>query len=165
LSDIDPSYPQVETSVDNLKVLSVRQPWASAIFFEGPAAKTIENRPWFTTYRGRIGIHASRRIDLVGMEFLNIKTMIPERDRGVLLGTVELLEVHQARSASCNYVGCAEDPWAQFPLDGARVYHWEIGHARRFVTPIPASGRLGLWESGPSLNHLADLADVVTVLP
>jgi hypothetical protein len=36
-------------------ILTVRQPWASAIFHAG---KDIENRVWPTDYRGRLWIHA-----------------------------------------------------------------------------------------------------------
>ena len=38
------------------KVLSVAQPWASAIAYAG---KDVENRSWRTHYRGPLAIHAS----------------------------------------------------------------------------------------------------------
>ena len=44
-----------------MKTLSVRQPYANAIFASG---KTIENRAWRTDYRGKLWIHASQRPDL-----------------------------------------------------------------------------------------------------
>lgn len=40
-----------------MKALSIRQPWAWMIVYGG---KTIENRDWATTFRGRILVHASR---------------------------------------------------------------------------------------------------------
>ena len=162
--ETDQHFPQVESPVDNMRVLSVRQPWSGAMFCDGPAEKTIENRSWWTKFRGVIAIHASQKVDPAGMEFLNMHGHIPAHDRGVVLGTVELLEVHEARSSDCNLIGCLGDPWAEFPDDGHRIFHWEIGHPREFVTPIPASGRLGLWEAGSVLNHLISIADVVTGL-
>jgi hypothetical protein len=42
-----------------MKCLSVRQPWANAICTAG---KTVENRVWYTAYRGPLLIHASQRI-------------------------------------------------------------------------------------------------------
>jgi hypothetical protein len=41
-----------------LKVISIRQPWASLIVLKG---KDIENRSWRTTYRGPIFIHAAQK--------------------------------------------------------------------------------------------------------
>lgn len=41
----------------SLPVLSIRQPWAWAIIFGG---KDVENRSWFTEFRGRFLIHASK---------------------------------------------------------------------------------------------------------
>jgi hypothetical protein len=43
-----------------MKVISVRQPWAWAIIHGG---KDIENRSWKTTLRGRVFIHAAKKID------------------------------------------------------------------------------------------------------
>lgn len=41
-----------------MKALSIKQPWASLI---AHGIKDIENRTWFTHYRGRIYIHASAK--------------------------------------------------------------------------------------------------------
>jgi hypothetical protein len=43
-----------------VKILSVRQPWASLIV---DGQKDVENRIWPTSYRGRVLIHASQRVD------------------------------------------------------------------------------------------------------
>ena len=40
-----------------MKVLSVRQPWAWAIIHGG---KDVENRNWYTSFRGTLAIHAER---------------------------------------------------------------------------------------------------------
>lgn len=40
-----------------MKALSIRQPWSWAILFAG---KDIENRSWWTRFRGRVLIHASK---------------------------------------------------------------------------------------------------------
>jgi hypothetical protein len=41
-------------------ILTVRQPWASAIIYAG---KDVENRSWTTSHRGRLYIHAWMRLD------------------------------------------------------------------------------------------------------
>src|SRR6266446_7969524 len=43
-----------------MKILSIRQPWASLIV---SGAKDVENRTWPTRYRGPVLVHASRRAD------------------------------------------------------------------------------------------------------
>lgn len=40
-----------------MKALSIRQPWAWGIVHAG---KDVENREWYTNYRGRVLIHASK---------------------------------------------------------------------------------------------------------
>jgi hypothetical protein len=42
-----------------VKVLSIRQPWAWLIV---NGYKDIENRTWYTSYRGRFLVHASRNM-------------------------------------------------------------------------------------------------------
>jgi len=42
---------------DELKALTVTQPWASLIAFR---EKTIESRSWSTSYRGELVIHAAK---------------------------------------------------------------------------------------------------------
>lgn len=43
-----------------IKCLSIRQPWADAIFEQG---KDIENRNWSTNFRGMVAIHSSLKRD------------------------------------------------------------------------------------------------------
>jgi hypothetical protein len=43
-----------------MKVLTVRQPWASLIV---AGIKNVENRSWRTKYRGKLGIHAGSHVD------------------------------------------------------------------------------------------------------
>lgn len=44
----------------NPVALSIRQPWAHRILFEG---KDIENRDWATRFRGPVLIHAGKKLD------------------------------------------------------------------------------------------------------
>ena len=48
-----------------MKILTVKQPWASLIVsgYEG-LFKDIENRDWWTNVGGRVGIHASAKLDM-----------------------------------------------------------------------------------------------------
>jgi hypothetical protein len=44
----------------NVKIISIRQPWASLIVH---GSKNIENRSWPTKYRGPLLVHASLNVD------------------------------------------------------------------------------------------------------
>jgi len=56
---VEACHPECAEPV-KMKCLSVRQPWANAIFIAG---KDVDNRSRHTDYRGPLLIHASRRID------------------------------------------------------------------------------------------------------
>lgn len=119
-----------------MKTLSLRQPWASLIF----AGKNVENRNWSTGYRGRIAIHASVAAAPPGQrqkaEHLADMGYAPRLDladlpRGAVLGTVELVGVEREH----------ESPWT---TDTA--FQWLLASPELFERPVPATGRLGLWE-------------------
>ena len=64
----DPMPPLIEELlIDRVPVLSIRQPWPWAILYAG---KDIENRSWYTSYRGPILIHAGKRLDADDIDYL-----------------------------------------------------------------------------------------------
>lgn len=81
----------------SLPVLSIRQPWAWLILNVG---KDIENRDWYTKYRGRFNIHAGKskiRDEFWdAMKFANISANdMPDDDylsRGGIVGSAELVD-------------------------------------------------------------------------
>lgn len=59
-----------------MKVLSIKQPWAWAIV---SGLKPIENRVWVTKFRGDFLIHAGKKIDQSGIDFIkSIGISLPE---------------------------------------------------------------------------------------
>ncbi len=131
---------------DHLKVLTVRQPFASLIM---AGIKTTENRTWRTNYRGRLVIHAGARDDrqavlrhahLLGGHRTTRegdcepsqahRAPLPYLPRGALLGTVELID-------------CVRDSESEWAIAGN--WHWLLADPRPFNAPIPAKGKLGLW--------------------
>ena len=50
-----------------MKAISIRQPFAALIV---AGIKDIENRSWTTNYRGKILVHASKKIDKSGLEVM-----------------------------------------------------------------------------------------------
>ena len=78
--------------------LSIRQPWADLIIHHG---KDIENRSWYTNFRGRILIHAAKTMTREeyheAFKFAyfftpNINLPVFESlDRGGIVGSVEIV--------------------------------------------------------------------------
>ena len=119
-----------------MKVLTVRQPWATLLAY---GEKRVECRSWRTSYRGDIIIVAAQRVDADAMRALRDAgfpidaTMFP---RGAVVGVVTLADITR---------GCDEcDAWC-----------WQIANARPLPTPIPARGSLGLRDADSALVEAA----------
>jgi len=132
-----------------MKALTVRQPWAWAIAHGG---KNVENRTWYTAYRGPFAIHAALKDDVDGHRDHRILRAMGEaiedadEDRfdyiyGALIAAVELVDVHSDLARSCD---CG--PWAD-----PYAWHWVLADAWPLPEPIPATGRQGLWVPAPDL--------------
>lgn len=118
------------TSLGPMKTLSIRKPWAYLI---ASGHKDIENRTWHTKMRGRIGVHASLRVDPDGFTFA-AKMGIPlpsDLPKGALIGSVEI--------ADC--VTHSDSPWWRGPV-GFVLRNPEQ------VAPVPMKGLLGFFEAG-----------------
>ena len=69
-----------------MKALSIRQPWAWLIV-NGP--KDIENRRWYTSFRGPVLIHASTHFDLTSYQALvDLGERMPPRSSFSLGGII-----------------------------------------------------------------------------
>jgi len=124
-----------------MKALSIRQPYAWLIV---SGIKTLENRTWRTDYRGPLLIHAGLRIDeamirhilrqcrSVG-EPITRDEMSEMRIGGAVVGVVDLVD--------CTQSPTGED--AQWHNPGA--WAWILRNPRQ-ISPIPARGRLGLFD-------------------
>ena len=159
-----------------MRALTVRQPYAWAIMHGG---KDVENRSRNIagSYRGPIAITASvqyapgRRgshliagdIDferdqsgyLARSERFAWPYRVPARERGVILGLVDLVSVHHAAwnpawPDTCYHPEDADRPYGQYvkrcsPWALAENWHLVLANPRPLPTPIPVRGRLGLW--------------------
>jgi hypothetical protein len=131
--------------------LSIRQPWAWAIFNAG---KDIENRTWRTDFRGQICIHASKGMTNRewddAMEFIDQAFPVPlpanhgrrasaihskEAKRGGIIGTVEIVDC----------VTTSDSPW----------FFGRFGFVLRNPRPvdfIPVKGLLGFFDWRKSIE-------------
>lgn len=121
-----------------MRAITVRQPWAWQIINQG---KDVENRTRNIAgkYRGPVLIHAALKADEEALARLP-STALRVFDYGVVLGVVDLVDVHHCFNATTKFEGCS--PWAE--LDR---WHLVLANPR----PIPLAeqfkvrGALGLW--------------------
>lgn len=139
---------------DDLRVLTVRQPWAWAIIHGG---KDVENRTRNIAgaWRGLVAIHAG----LHPYEQDNASSRAHRAARGTkvdtrivfgaVIGVVDLTHVHP----DCTEIvmGYGETPvcsaWAM-----SDNWHLCFANPRPLAQPIPAKGRLGLWRPDEELR-------------
>ena len=138
-----------------IQALSVKQPWAYAILRLG---KNVENRTWWTPYRGDLVIHAPKTRDdrhsyHAIREIMQAGMGIPAwhedellQELGAIVGVVELVDVVQRHQGS---------RWAETPDRLGRPYHWLLRNPRVLPEPIPARGFQGLWE--PTVDDLREI--------
>lgn len=102
-----------------VRMLTVRQPWAWAIVY---AAKDVENRSRYVSYRGLLLVHAGQSVDPEGVEFLRAAGIDPPAEAlqgGHIVGSVEV-------------TGCVIGS----PSRWARPGEWHV----QVSTPRPATG-------------------------
>lgn len=126
-----------------MKTLTIRQPYAWLIV---NGYKTVENRIWRTSYRGPLAIHAGLKIErdaledvLAQCEELGEPATPAElhdmNTTGAIVGTVELVDCTLTPTDSRDLEWHNPPAWA-----------WILQHPKP-IKPVPAKGKLGLWES------------------
>jgi hypothetical protein len=125
-----------------MKIISVRQPWASLI---ANGIKDVENRTWPTRYRGRVLVHASQRPD--GITADEIERRFGERlSSGLSLGgIVGITEI----------VDCVRPHPSKWYAEG----HFAFVFANSRPLPfVPWKGTLSLREAPRELLELLELS-------
>lgn len=127
-----------------MKVLTIREPWASLI---GCRVKKIETRSWATSYRGELYIHAGvHKLSKKDERAYRLSLHIPGH-------TLHYGEIF----IKCNLIDCvkidaeyAEKVKKEDPLNyecgnyTLGRYAWILTDIE-YITPIPAKGRLSIW--------------------
>lgn len=131
--------------------ISIRQPWAELIL---RGEKTIEVRTWSSTYRGDLYLHTGKMAD----GYKHIDMRMPDVFRGGYVGVIELAAV----------VRFTSERWEQWrprhQSDGAftpGTYAWIVRNPRRFRSPVPGPGQLGLFRPDSDMVAVLELAEFV----
>ena len=121
--------------------LSVRQPYASLI---AHGAKTIETRSWATAHRGKLMIHASKKVWMPDAAYLK---SLPLSEAEELLSQAQALPLGQA-IAICDIVDCR--PMTVADENDAHcaffqnAFSWVLANIRP-IDPFPVSGKQRLF--------------------
>jgi hypothetical protein len=123
---------------DGTLVLTVRQPFASAIIY---GAKDVENRSWISrrVLGRRVLIHAgaalhdeAARCRELWPWVANVESTDGELPRGAIIGSV-FVESFVASSSSIWWTG---------------PFGWKLTRPEKLATPIECRGKMGLWHPG-----------------
>jgi hypothetical protein len=134
----------------NVKVLSLRQPWA---YLLASGAKKYETRPWQPRQlrSGELYIHASEKIDFDDLELCRLsghfKKYIPDHTNGILvqgaiIGKVNLVEIVSTESVR-DSLSDEERAFGDY-RDGR--WAWKCEGAMLLPEPIKVKGKLSLWD-------------------
>ena len=146
-----------------MKALTVMEPWATLVFrldAYGVPFKQVETRSWKTNYRGKLAIHAGKRklhksVDFfLGMSEEDMTHFMEagiDGDKaldqlvyGAIIGEVEVSDcVPMEELRNGPYARPGEMAFGDWS-DGR--YGWLLSNPVLYEKPIPAAGKLGLWE-------------------
>lgn len=124
-----------------MKVLTIKQPWATLIM---QGDKRFEFRSWQTKYRGELLIHAGKGIDKEAVKRL-AKYLPEELPSGKILGKVELVDCIKM-SSNFKKLLLNENKDIYTKSSFSENYGWQLDNVEVFKDPIPAKGKLSLWE-------------------
>lgn len=140
-----------------MKALTIWQPWASLL---ACGAKKFETRPWATSYRGPIAIHAAKKdisdvlrtlpAPLANKMKKAIGTEWKDLPTGAVIATAELVNVWSIAYHPGTYLPRLGDDFVSeneraFGDWTAGRYAWELANVKILPALIPAKGKQGLW--------------------
>jgi hypothetical protein len=149
-----------------LKVLSVRQPWASLLL---SGEDWCENRSWDTKHRGPLWIHASSKIEKAECEAFGID--VRRLVSGAIIGVVEVVDVFhidelEERLPAIDRKYHLNDEVGPEFVCGE--YCWIVANPRALKTPIPAKGKLNLWRyqaDAGAVSEFVPMSPLITRIP
>lgn len=123
-----------------MKVISIRQPWASLII---NGYKGYEFRSWRTKFRGKVLIHASNKIEKEYLE--RFKELNLEYPTSAILGSVEITDcVSVTKEFEDKLI--LENELVYGASKGRAGYGFKVENPIKFDEVIPANGELGFWD-------------------
>lgn len=119
-----------------MKVLSIRQPWAWCVIH---ARKDVENRDWYSHYRGELLIHTGKTIDRQGFDA--IKSIMGHVSIGDVLTNPNPIIKTGGIIGKVNMIDCVRN-------HDSKWFFGEYGFVFENPVPvpfIPLKGQLGMF--------------------
>lgn len=131
-----------------MKALTISQPYASLI---ASGEKWVENRSWFTNYRGPLAIHAGKGTQYLGRaEITNYPTgcVIAIAKLVACVHINEILRNDASSEVRKRLIPGTSRLWSEaFRHKHAEgPWCWILTDAHPLVDPVFISGKQGLWE-------------------
>ena len=124
-----------------MKVLSIKEPFATLI---KDGVKIYETRSWKTNYRGEIYIHASLSLSKSERVESANKYLKSEIKPGFILCKCELVDCIPMTDEFIKYIN-KETSEYDYGLYSEGRYAWKLRVLKVLEKPIPAKGKLGIW--------------------
>ena len=124
-----------------MKVLSIKEPFATLI---KDGVKIYETRSWKTNYRGEIYIHASLSLSKSERLESASKYLKSEIKPGFILCKCELVDCIPMTDEFIKYIN-KETSEYDYGLYSEGRYAWKLKVLEVLDEPIPAKGKLGIW--------------------
>jgi hypothetical protein len=146
-----------------MKALTLTQPWATLV---AVGAKKIETRPWGTTYRGPLAIHAAKGFPDWAQDICFEKefqsALLDARiwatndlPLGSVVAVCNLVGCWQVLKPGYRYLGPEMEPPVKIPPDGPELdfgnykpgrFVWILENIKPLDPPVPARGEQRLWD-------------------
>ena len=134
-----------------MMALTICDPYPEMIL---DGSKRVENREWYTTYRGWVLVHAGKSREW--MEPGDFKTY-PNLAWGAIVGRMEVIGCYHIRRIMA---GEFDQHPRLFWLRGHEHTHggfcYVIDRRQRLRSPVPARGAMGLWSVEDYLTEAWD---------
>ena len=130
-------------ALNGQRAISLIQPWATLIV---AGLKRYETRSWSTPYRGRILIHASKKLDKRYLARPDVARLVMQAGlttfpTGVIVGRATIAGCVPSEELA-DLIPDAEALVGDF---GEGRFAWAMQNAVMFDQPIECKGHLGIW--------------------
>ena len=122
-----------------MKVLTIREPWASLIV---NGYKKYEFRSWKTNYRGKILIHTSSIIDKDMLD--RFKDYNLDYVTGAIIGEAEIVDCILI-DKDFNDKLRSDNPVVYGNSNYVETYAWKLDNVKKYDKVIYTKGKLGIW--------------------
>ena len=132
-----------------MKAITLIQPWASLIMLQ---EKIIETRSWSTSFRGRIAIHAGKKIDKKVFEIPYYREVLSNYGitasniiTSAIICTCDIVDVRKSEDVR-DHISAKELAFGNYENNR---FCWMLENINKIDPVLNVKGMLGLWKYKP----------------